>query len=205
MKLQRVDEMMPEDEETVASTLYFDAKYAHVVEKQPPFGLFPGFRVEVGGNLLDIYQSGSHKTITSITCPSNSTGGFPSPPMDKKESRMESMADETSDEEDSDEGEESRTSTEDVRVMNGQKSRSAPSLYHPQDLDVISVFGRSKDRNDTMDMRNLKLMSNSSQSTAALTPVCSSRSHASMSTVPEGRYRRATSIDANEIHETLMR
>lgn len=203
MKLQRVDEMLPEDEETVASTLYFDAKYAHVVEKQPPFGLLPSFRVEEGGNLLDIFQSGSHKTITSITCPSSSRGG-PSPSLDK-ESRMESMADETSDEEDSDEGEESRTSTEEViRNMNGHKSHSSPSLYHPQDLDVISVVGRSTERNDAVDMRNLKLMSNSSQSTAALTPVCSSRSHGSMNTVPEGRHRVTTPIDANKVHETIM-
>lgn len=206
MKLQRVDEMMPEDEETVASTLYWDAKYAHVVEKRPPMGLYPSFRVGEDGNLLDIFQSGSHKSITSIYC-TTLGGSNPPPPPNMKESRMESMVDESDDEDENEDesevGGEGRTSSESSKVSRGRRHHSAPSLYPLQDdLDVISMAGNSKDRQD-MDMRNLKLMSNnSSHSTAALTPVCSSRSHASMSPVPEGRHRVATSMDVNEIHET---
>lgn len=200
--------MTVDDEETVTSTLYFDAKYAHVVETHPPLALYPTFRVGKEENLVDIFQSGSHKTITSIFCRNKGIGSrsrvdHPPPPPTKKRSKMQSMADETmdyyDDDYDEDEKEEKRNEndagygeeerfTEDENVR-----RNSPFDCHPNDLDVIAALTRSKDRNDTVDMRNMKLMSNSSQSTAALTPVCSSRSHASMSPVMEVQKRQSQS------------
>lgn len=216
IELQRADDIMLEDEETVASTLYFDAKYAHVVEKQPPFALYPSFQVTKDASLLDIFQSASHKTITNIYCPNP-------PPPPKKESRMESMAYDTSVDDScstSTTHDERRTTTELSRTAphnthNHQKSHSQPNptekqrhfVYEPQELDVISMVAQSKEGSSSTDnMRSMKLMSNSSQSTAALTPVCSSRSHASMSPVHEDRHRVVSSpIDMGEIQEALIR
>jgi len=214
IKLQRADEMMLEDEETVASTLFFDAKYAHVVEEQPPFALYPSFQVTKGDSLVDIFQSASHKTITSIYCPNP-----PSPP--KKESRMESMADDVSvndSEANCSNPVERRTNTEtsesatDYHHHHNKRHPTATTststrhfVYEPQELDVISMVTQSKESSSTDNMRSMKLMTNSSQSTAALTPVCSSRSHASMSPVHEDRHRVATPIDVNEIQDALIR
>jgi len=214
IELQRADEITVGDEETVTSTLYFDAKYAHVVETHPPMALYPSCRVGRDADLLDIFQSGSHKTITSIFCRKKGSRGradHPPPPPSKRGSRMQSMADETmdyNDDEYDEEGDEKKVETvfefvgmreEEDKYMedeNGRKvrrkSRNSPNACQLNDLDVISAVARSKDRGDTVDMRSMKLMSNSSQSTAALTPVCSSRSHASMSPVLEGQGQLAT-------------
>eukprot|EP00555_Chaetoceros_dichaeta_P001466 CAMPEP_0198277666 /NCGR_PEP_ID=MMETSP1447-20131203/65970_1 /TAXON_ID=420782 /ORGANISM="Chaetoceros dichaeta, Strain CCMP1751" /LENGTH=228 /DNA_ID=CAMNT_0043972705 /DNA_START=1370 /DNA_END=2056 /DNA_ORIENTATION=- len=214
IKLQRADDMMLEDEETVASTLFFDAKYAHVVEEQPPFALYPSFQVTKDDSLVDIFQSASHKTITSIYCPNP-----PSPP--KKESRMESMADDVSvndseanctnpDERRTNASTETSQSASDTHHYHNKCHPTATTstrhfVYEPQELDVISMVTQSKESSSTDNMRSMKLMSNSSQSTAALTPVCSSRSHASMSPVHEDRHRVATPIDVNEIQDALIR
>ena len=63
-----VDGVIQEDDETVASTLYWDAKYSHVVEKRPPLRLSSSFRVDENDDLLHIFQSGSHKSTKSIYC-----------------------------------------------------------------------------------------------------------------------------------------
>jgi len=196
--LQRVDEMF-EDEETVTSTLYFDAKYEHLVETQPPFALYPSFKVDE--DILNIFQSGSHKSITSISCPTP-------PPPPKQTTEMGCMADETSvDSSETSSVNEQEETTEDWKnqcnktnninnyVMN---SAPPPHVSQPQDLDVISQVVLSKDRQDSID----KLRSKSSVSTAALTPVCSSQSQTSLSPRQQRQYQDA--VEMNDIHSNEL-
>jgi hypothetical protein len=59
------------DEETIASTLYFDARYEHVVERKRPVPLFREFRVpfsDTNDDILRIYNEGSHQSIKNVYC-----------------------------------------------------------------------------------------------------------------------------------------
>jgi hypothetical protein len=57
------------DDHTVTSTLYFDAKYEHVVENRPPMPLFETFRVPHTDNrneLVKIVETDSHNSLNMI-------------------------------------------------------------------------------------------------------------------------------------------
>lgn len=80
-KLRRMDSLQCStdmDAETIASTLYFDAKYEHMTESKPPVPLYPEFSVPISTDSCEeirrIFESGSHKTINMIHC------GVPPPP-----------------------------------------------------------------------------------------------------------------------------
>lgn len=107
-------------EDTINSTLYFDAKYEHMVENRPPMPLYPeqALRLSETHNdeIVKIYKSGALKhKIKSIYCPSgsslrsrsNSNGGASSsgaPPSSRHGARPgpRSMADSSSDVDDYD-------------------------------------------------------------------------------------------------------
>jgi hypothetical protein len=54
-------------EDTITSTLYFDAKYAHLVEKRPPMPLFSHFKVnEEEDHIRRIVATDSHNSLNMI-------------------------------------------------------------------------------------------------------------------------------------------
>lgn len=54
-------------EDTMTSTVYFDAKYAHVVEKRPPMPLFSHFKVnEEEDHIRRIVATDSHNSLNMI-------------------------------------------------------------------------------------------------------------------------------------------
>jgi len=73
------------DEETIASTLYFDARYEHVVQNKKPVPLYQEFSVpfsESNDDIIKIYNMGSHQSIRNVYCDSEQ----PPPPPDKPSS-----------------------------------------------------------------------------------------------------------------------
>ena len=60
-----------EGENTITSTLYFDAQLKKFVETRPPVPLFPQYRIDVEregreGELSRVIRSGSHKTLSML-------------------------------------------------------------------------------------------------------------------------------------------
>jgi hypothetical protein len=54
-------------EDTITSTLFFERKYAHIIEHRPPMPLFPDFKVEEDQNeLRRIVASDSHSSLKMI-------------------------------------------------------------------------------------------------------------------------------------------
>lgn len=54
-------------EDTITSTLYFDEKYSHVVEKRPPMHLFPHFKVSAEENhIRRIVATDSHNSLNLL-------------------------------------------------------------------------------------------------------------------------------------------
>lgn len=54
-------------EDTITSTLYFDAKYSHLVEKRPPMPLFPHFKVsEEENHIRRIVATDSHNSLNLL-------------------------------------------------------------------------------------------------------------------------------------------
>eukprot|EP00554_Chaetoceros_debilis_P012243 CAMPEP_0194111556 /NCGR_PEP_ID=MMETSP0150-20130528/10539_1 /TAXON_ID=122233 /ORGANISM="Chaetoceros debilis, Strain MM31A-1" /LENGTH=455 /DNA_ID=CAMNT_0038801031 /DNA_START=451 /DNA_END=1818 /DNA_ORIENTATION=+ len=91
------------DEETITSTLYFDARYEHVVETRQPMPLYSDYSVLDGDSdnqIIKLYESGrhKHKPIHSIYC-----GNGPKLPPDIVNT---SMVDSTSSDESDDNFEE---------------------------------------------------------------------------------------------------
>lgn len=200
------------DEETIASTLYFDARYEHVVEKKEPMPLYQEFSVPLGegdNNILQIYNKGSHQSIKDVYCDPNLPP--PPPPTSSNANKCTkvnvgvfdtSMMDDTS----------------------SNESGSSPSSFGEQDLVEVAASPpqpipagcmdmpspppmcnksryelgviESLDLYDGDDMPGLKLMSKSSNSTA-LTYVCSSKSNVSLSPGHGVRYKAHPSDQTN--------
>jgi hypothetical protein len=54
-------------EDTISSTIYFDAKYSHLVEKRPPMPLFPHFKVsEEENHIRRIVATDSHNSLNLL-------------------------------------------------------------------------------------------------------------------------------------------
>ena len=99
--------------------------------------------------------------------------------------------------------EEQRVQSEPINNNAENRSGISATSSNPQELDVISHVVPSKERLDSIDLRTLKLRSKSSLSTAALTPVCSSRSQISLSPQQDGR-RRLDVIEPKDIHSNKL-
>jgi hypothetical protein len=68
-------------EDTITSTLYFDAKYAHLVEKRPPMPLFSHFKVtEEEDQIRRIVATDSHNSLNMIRLMNEHSRGSPSLP-----------------------------------------------------------------------------------------------------------------------------
>mmetsp|Transcript_5885 Transcript_5885/g.8886 ORF Transcript_5885/g.8886 Transcript_5885/m.8886 type:complete len:386 (-) Transcript_5885:47-1204(-) len=173
------------DEETIASTLYFDAKYDHIPQDQEPIPLLPEFIVphsDSNDDIIQIYNTGSHKTIHSIYC-----GLPPSPPNNNT-----NMMDDRSS---------SSESTEDVISFSEEQflEEHVDTKYHAScmpmptppickgknELDIIQELLKQELSKVELPP-GLRLMSNSSNSTNAVTAVCSSKSTLSLS--PKNKY-----------------
>lgn len=164
------------DDETITSTLYFDAKIEHLVENRQPTPLYREFSImQVQGNadILKIYHSKSHKTIPLLNCEQP-----PPPPPPLPGPTTSVMDDTSSDEESSDESDQApyfRPTFLEVQpddTPNASCIPSPPMCRSRNELDVIEDLMRPDDIPP-----GLKLISKSSNSSAALTPVCSSMSN----------------------------
>ena len=180
-KLHRGNDFTTMDEETITSTLYFDAKYEHIPQNQEPIPLLPEFSVphsDSNDDIIQIYNTGSHKTIQAIYC------GLPPPPPNTNTSMMDDRSS-------------SSESTEDVISFSEEQfleehvdskyhascmpMPSPPSCKGKNELDIIQELLKTDDIPP-----GLRLMSNSSNSTNAAITDCSSKSTLSLS--PQKKY-----------------
>lgn len=206
LRLTREDR---DGDETITSTLYFDAKYEHMIQNRPPMPLYREQSLSIsehhGNEIIQLFQSGGIKhEIKSIYCRrrNGSNEKMPPPPPPSAKPEPISMADSCSDAEDENLSE-YRNNASFIPAPNNVLSyksddgfspsyaspiRSPPSVARSrQELDVISswVFdsnNNSTDQQGSVDNLppSLKLMNNSSLSTQALTPTPSaSDAHAS--------------------------
>lgn len=199
LKLYRDDFTV--DEETIASTLYFDARYEHVVETRQPLPLYREFSVpcsETNDDIIQIYNNGTHQSIKSVYC---STKKPPPPPKNANTSMMDS----SSSSENSSSFEQDCMITNNHEMLNAKEFNIAESPSTPTSTSCMEVptppMRMCQGRNETQAIEsldlfrgddaspNLKLRSKSSNSTAALTYVCSSRSNASLSPGHGVRYK----------------
>ena len=195
LSLRRSSPSMLADDDTVTSTLYFDAKYEHVVQNQAPIPIYSEFSVPLNDtkdSIWKIYVSGSHKTIKSINCHQNKSlalGTERQSIVDLSSSASTSDHSETSAAEsgiqhtDSQTCESKQSSKQSKNTTTSSLSAAAsvvlasipsPPLCNNRNggLATISDWGKDYDQ---------KLRSKSTSSTTALTPVCSIRSNTSLS------------------------
>lgn len=154
------------DESTIASTVFFEAKYENVKENRLPIPLFEEFMVpqsDSNDDLIQIYQNGSHKTIQSIHI------GQPRPAY---LSEMNSSIMDTDSSESDMSYSEKQFLTEhiDSPTASCMPSPSAKAKKEVA-MDIVAEL-TTKDQ-----MPGLKLLSPESSSTAALTPINSSASY----------------------------
>lgn len=193
-------------DETINSTLYFDAKYEHIVENRPPMPLYPeqSLRLsdEYDDEIVKIFESGCLKhQIKSIYChtrTSSETSPPPPPPQHAKPGPR-SMADSSSDGEESyhrdhihirNNNTSSRHNAQSYKSDDGFSPSGSSPIHLPpevtksrQELDVISDWVLSSSmkssEQEAQDRTQkipplMKLENNSSLSTQALTPTPSS-------------------------------
>lgn len=186
-----------EDDETITSTVIFDAKYEHIVEDQPPLALYSDFSVSPTMSIAQIFKSGSHKSIKSIqysqqihTSTQNTSIANNQVNRGKKADKTISLYSSSGDStEDDDECQKLEEQREHYRtataVADDEKETAIPSSKPEFSLAVnSSEEGQS----------SMKLATKSSLSTAALTPVCSSRSSTSAHSLsPQARRRKHSS------------
>lgn len=185
-----------EDDETVTSTLYFDAKYEHIIEDQPPQPLYTEFAVTSPMSIAQIFKTGSHKTIKSIQYCQQSP---PRPPATARLANNEgaittgadntislySSSDDSSDDDEVAQQDEVNTNKLKADISGGDNS-----------FDTISKTEyHFSNHSGEQEHPALKLASKSSLSTAALTPVCSSRSSTSLS--PQTKRLNTNMIEKN--------
>uniref|UniRef100_A0A7S2W4B2 Uncharacterized protein n=1 Tax=Eucampia antarctica TaxID=49252 RepID=A0A7S2W4B2_9STRA len=156
-------------DETVTSTIYFDAKYKDVVQSRPPMPLYMEYSVPVteedDDEIAKIVQNGTHKSIHMFMDGENIQSRWyqehicKTPSQDKQE--------------------------EDVECSSASQELEQSPLVTTSRLEVISDWVGLGDKKRRMTVEKvqppgLKLLSNSSVSTAALTAVGSSRSMISL-------------------------
>jgi hypothetical protein len=171
-KLQQGDDFTVDDE-TITSTLYFDAKYEHLVENQQPIPLYSEFSIMYGesDDIMQMFYSQENKKMRSVSL------GHPPPPPGPPSSVMDDTSSSEGSSDDSDRVlfykpkflEEQLDDTPNASCM-----PSPPMCKSRNELDVIEDLMRRGDAPP-----GLKLISKSSNSSAALTQVCSSRSNSS--------------------------
>ena len=61
-------------EDTITSTLYFDAKYSHLVENRPPMPLFHHFKVNEEDQIRRIVATDSHNSLKMIRRMNDASG-----------------------------------------------------------------------------------------------------------------------------------
>lgn len=160
---QQQHEDIHDGDDTVTSTIYFDAKYEHVVQSRPPMPLYMEYSVPVSESHDDeiskIVQQGTHKSIHMFMDGDNIQSRWYQDHVCKTPSR------------DNEEGDaECFSSSQDDQ-------EEQPFSLPASRLEVISDWvglSEKKQRISSMDRGpppGLKLLSNSSVSTAALTDV----------------------------------
>jgi hypothetical protein len=174
-KLREGDDLTVDDE-TITSTLYFDARYEHLEENQQPIPLYHEFRVMQTGSdhdIINIFYGHSHKTISSVYCEK------PPPPPGPTSSVMD---DTSSSEESSDESTHRLFYQRTFLVEQADETQNASCIPSPPMCRSRNELGVIEDiiRRDDLPP-GLKLISKSSNSSAALTPACSSKSNTSQS------------------------
>lgn len=198
LSFRRSSPPMHADDDTITSTLYFDAKYEHVVQNQAPIPIYNEYAVPLNDteeeSIWKIYVSGSHKTIQSIHCTTHqsesvSLGTEHQCILDGMSSASTSANSETSEcgiqRTDSQTCESKQSSKQSKNTTASSLSAAASVVFgsipspplcnnrkRKGGLATISDCGKDNDQ---------KLRSKSTLSTTALTPVCSSRSNASLS------------------------
>lgn len=191
------------DDDTITSTLYFDAQYEHVVQNQAPVPLQPEFLVPLDGEpdtILNIYLSGSHQTIQSIQCRSSSNS---LPILGGNHHGRQSIVDDTSSESSSSGHSETTETESGTHHTDSQTCESKQSSKQSKNTAASSLSAAANvvfssiptpplcnTRNNALatisDCGNeyesdQKLNTKSTSETALLTPVCSSRSNTSTS------------------------
>ncbi len=180
------------DEETITSTLYFDAKYEHIVEDRQPMPLYRDYLVVQNNSsdeIMQMYQSGENKRIRSIY------RGHPPPPPNVSST---SMVDATSSDEETDEEDDHSEHDNLAKTFFSEEDCNNVTFDMVGDTSPSSCLtipspptcGPRKKlvEHHSANMPDLKLLSRSSNSlTATLTPIGSSRStSASLSPKPNG-------------------
>jgi len=147
-------------DDTVASTVYFDAKYEHVIQTKPPMPLYMEYSVPVteerDNEIAQIVENGTHKSIHMF--------------MDGENIQ-------------------SKWYEQNVRKTLSQEEfdSTASSATHDQQpqgethLEVLSNWDQFESRkkrgsHDTSELPGLRLLTNSSVSTAAMTDLSVSKS-----------------------------
>jgi hypothetical protein len=168
-KLQHGDDYTVDDE-TITSTLYFDARYEHLVENQEPIPLYSEFSImqgESGNDIIQMFYSQSKRAIPAVSF------GHPPPPPGPPSSVMDDTSSSEGSSDDSDRVQFYQPKfLEDDHTPNASCMPSPPMCKSRNELDVIEDLMRKGDAPP-----GLKLISRSSNSSAALTAVCSSKSN----------------------------
>eukprot|EP00559_Dactyliosolen_fragilissimus_P006927 CAMPEP_0184869976 /NCGR_PEP_ID=MMETSP0580-20130426/36046_1 /TAXON_ID=1118495 /ORGANISM="Dactyliosolen fragilissimus" /LENGTH=428 /DNA_ID=CAMNT_0027371829 /DNA_START=288 /DNA_END=1574 /DNA_ORIENTATION=+ len=208
------------DADTISSTIFFDSKYDNIIESKAPVPLFNEYLVpencDKENAIREIFESGSHKSIKTIQCHygrGNQGADALSQGSNVSPSYGISLYDGTSsDSFDSDVPDHTYNTTNRKRNNNtsvrGQASPRSTGgstrsdlMHTPERGEYVSettpvsdwVFTGSTDPTEANNLPNLKLVSKSSVSTAALTPTCSTVSHAS-SPMQESRRKQFAGI-----------
>lgn len=147
-------------DETVASTIYFDAKYEHIIQTKPPMPLYMEYSVPVSeernNEIAQIVENGTHKSIHMFMDGENIQSKWYEQNVCKTLSQEESDSTASS-------------------ATHDQKPQGETNL------EVLSNWGQFEGKKkggsyDTSDPPGLRLLTNSSVSTAAMTDLSVSKS-----------------------------
>ena len=159
------------DEETIASTVYFDAKHEHLTERCQPIPLMPEFSVphsDSNDDIIQIFNNGTHKTVKAI---------FYGQPNSLPPDASTSMMDDTSSCSESSQAIMSFSEQQFLEEHVDCSPVIASCIPYPpmcrsrNELDTVEEMMKANEHPP-----GLKLMSKSSNSTVLLTPVNSSKS-----------------------------
>mmetsp|Transcript_15518 Transcript_15518/g.29273 ORF Transcript_15518/g.29273 Transcript_15518/m.29273 type:complete len:379 (+) Transcript_15518:436-1572(+) len=170
-QLQRADDFTVDDE-TITSTLYFDARYEHLVENQQPIPLYQEFSImktESDNDIMQMFYRQSNKSIQSVSF------GDPPPPPEQTASVMDdtSSSEGSSDESDRALFYQPKFLEDQLDDTPNASCMPSPTMCKSRnELDVIEDLMKRGDAPP-----GLRLISRSSNSSTAITPVCSSKSN----------------------------
>ena len=152
------------DEETIASTVYFDAKHEHLTERCQPIPLLPEFSVphsDSNDDIIRIFNDGTHKTIQTICY------GQPSGPPDASTSMMDDISSGSESSQDISLSEQQFLEEHvNCSPVSGSCMPQMSMCKSRNELDTVQEMMKANERPPA-----LKLMSKSSNSTTVLTPV----------------------------------